>query len=306
MRTSIGFVIAAAACVGHGSTSSLDIPLTQAGGDGNIYHLTGTFDIAEATGSTVSVADSSTAATLTVPEVPPGITSVQLADGWTLERSSDGGATFQPVGAILASPNPSITRVLANQPASVEFDFIVRDANGPLTVQFGVASNPRELAGGMIVSTGTLDYAPYAGKKLDFAIYLEVLPAKQTLPDGTKQLQFTSLNFNAMEAFNDSIGLIATTVAPLMADGNLIYSIAAKPDGTTVIAGNYQSASCPCTTLTFGPDTLAQAVPLDADGFPSDTFIFDSTMPFTVDTSFDDGDATLAGQLRLRLIPPAM
>jgi hypothetical protein len=307
MRTSIALFLAtaAAACTGNRATSSIDIPLTQTGGDGNVYHLTATFTIAEATGAIVTVDGSTTDPTVTVNDLPPGTTSLSLAAGWTLARSTDAGATFQPVDAILASPNPSTVRVLANQPSSVELDFIVRDPNGSLTVQLGVASKPRELAGGMIVQSGTLDYAPYLGAKLDFAIYHEAAPVKQTLADGTKQLQFTSLQFNAMEAFNDPVGLIANTVAPLMADGNLIYTIAAKPDGTTVVGGTYQSGVCPCTTITFGPDTLAQALALDADGFPVDAFLFDSTMPFTADTSFADGDATFAGQLRLRIVPPA-
>lgn len=308
MRT-VMFVAAlaiAGGCVSNAdhATSTIDIPLQQTGSDGNLYHLNGAFTIVAGDGSTIHVPAGSNTPEVVVPRVPPGIASISVDPGWSLLVSSDGGMTYTNVDAIISSPNPTVIRVLANQPASTEFDFIVRNPNGVLTISLGVDPAPRELAGGIIGQTGTLDYAPYATAKLDFAIYFDVAPTKTTLADGTKQLVFTSSANNAMEAFNDANGLIATMVAPAMSGGYLQYTVSAKPDGTTEVQGNYQGANEPGSLLEFGPHTVDPAVPVDADGFPVDEFFYDPYVPFQLDTFFPDGDATLTGQLRLRFIPP--
>lgn len=308
MRTTVT-IVAALACAGgcissqDHSTSSIEIPLQQTGSDGALYHLNGSFTILAGNGSTIHVPAGNNAPQVVVPQVPPGIATITLDAGWSMLVSTDGGATYTTVDAIISSANPNILRVLANQPASTEFDFIIRKPNGVVTISLGVDPAPRELAGGIIAQTGTLDFAPYTNARLDFAIYFDVAPTRVTLADGSKQLSFDSESNNAMEAFNDTNGLIANTIAPGMSGGSLQYTVTAKTDGTTEVAGTYSGANSP-TTITFGPHTVDPAVPVDSSGFPVDEFFYDPFVPFTMDSFFPDGDATLNGQLRLRFIPP--
>ncbi len=304
IAVSLALALAVTGCVSTTppTTTSVDIPLQQVGPDGAVYHLTGTFSILAGNGSTISVDASGTSPTVSA-NVPPGIAQVTLDPGWTLGQSTDGGTTFTPVDAIVSSANPVVLRVLPNHADTIEFDFIVRKPNGSVTIQFGVDPNPRELAGGIIIQSGTLDYTQYINKRFDFGIYFDSAPVKLTLADGTKQLVFDSQNNNAMEAFNDTIGVFQNTVAPAMAGGVLHYTVSAKPDGTTEVAGSYQGFGSPSSTINFGPHTQLPALPLDADGFPVDEFFYDSELPFTGDTFFDDGDATFGGILRMRFIP---
>jgi hypothetical protein len=298
----------ASACTHSDATSTLDIPLTQPGPDGNLYHLSGTFAITAGDGSLVAVDGSGTSDSVSV-ELPPGITSVLLQPGWALSKSSDGGATFAPVDAILASANPALLRVLGNQPATVSFMFLIRDPNGDLTITFGVDTSPRELAGGIIVQSTTGDFmGPYDHARMDLSIYYTLASLdKNTLVDGSKQEVFTAGSVG-IEVFNDPVGTEANVVAPAMAGGFLFYTVTVHPDGTQEVDGEFDGANSPFTVLHFGPHTLDPSmgevlIPLDADGFAQDVFFYDPFMTFTQTTSLDTGDATLTGQLRLRFIP---
>ena len=107
-----------------------------------------------------------------------------------------------------------------------------------------------------------------------------------------------------MELYNDSLRVLSGTVGPAIAGGCLAYHLAALPDGTQTLTGEIDGANDPFTTRTFGPHVLPVNVPLDADGFPTDASLFDSLVPFSMTTTFDDtGDTTLTGQLRFRSIP---
>jgi hypothetical protein len=97
--------------------------------------------------------------------------------------------------------------------------------------------------------------------------------------------------------------VLSGTVGPAMAGGFLAYHLAALPDGTQTITGELDGAGTPFTVLTVGPHVLPVNVPLDADGFPTDVFVLDSLLPFSMTASFDDDDATMIGQLRFRSIP---
>src|SRR5262245_88181 len=78
-------------------TGELVVQLVQPGPRGQIFHLANaTFDITAADGSTTTVDGSSSDAQINV-SLPPGIATIFLRDGWTLEQSDDGGATFKPV-----------------------------------------------------------------------------------------------------------------------------------------------------------------------------------------------------------------
>jgi hypothetical protein len=277
------------------------IPLQQRGADGALYHLSAVFEIVGPGGTQiVDATDFQPSVTLSL---PPGITTIEVLDGWTLERSTDNGATFSPVSALLGTLNPFALRVLANFSDTVVFEFLVRNPNGQVTITFGVDLNPRELAGGIIANTGTGDYAPYTRARMDYAIYHTAFVERITLPDGTKQLLFSS-GAVAAEIFNDPTGLLRDTIAPAFAGGFLQYHIDAHPDGTQEITGELDGFNDPFPVLTFGPHVFQfNALPLDADGFPLDVFFNEANVPFLLSTTFETGDATLDGTLRFRSIP---
>jgi hypothetical protein len=285
------------------SAGTLQIPLTQAGPDGATYHLAGSFQFSGPGGVTqIDEAGDDPAVSV---ELAPGLYDVSLLDGWQLSKLADDGQTFESTTAILGSPNPNQVRILGNQPASLGFQFLIRNPDGNLTVSFGVTAQPRELAGGMVVETGTGDYAPYAGQRLDYAIYYDLASTTRTASSaGDNTVDYTA-GFVGAEFFNDVQTLLSAQVGPAFAGGHLEWSLTAHPDGSQTLTGELDSFNDPFTTLMFGPRTLDTAIPLDADGFPTDAFIFDSFVPFTMTTQFLDSpeDDTLTGQLRFRALP---
>ncbi len=287
------------------ATGTLEIPLQQPGSDGALYRLAASFQVDSPAGT--AILDGTGTASSVEITLPPGLFTVQLLDGWTLRKSLDGGATFTPVSALLGSPNPGSGRILANQPAAIGFQFLIRSATGELTIGFGVSPDPRELAGGVVVdndpANATGAYIPYARARLDFAVFYDLAEVTSvTLADGTKDRTFFS-GALAVEFYNDAIGILSGTVGPAMAGGFLEYHLAALPDGSQTISGFIDGFNAPFTSLNFGPHVLPVPVPLDAAGFPTDAFVFDSFVPFSLTTFFDEGDATMSGQLRFRSIP---
>jgi hypothetical protein len=299
--------LAAAGCAtasdsgGGGEVGTVVIPLQQTGVDGALYHLSAQFQVDGPAGTQVLDATSGDPSVTVI--LPPGLNAITLLDGWTLERSLDGGESFTPVSAVLGTVNPSAIRVLANFSDTLVFQFIVRQATGSLTISFGVTLHPRELAGGMIITSGTGDFAPYATVRPDFAFYHDAFVERLTLPDGTKRLQLSSRAF-AGEFFNDTVGLLTGTIGPAYTGGFTQYHFDAKPDGTQEIAGEIDGANTPFPVMTFGPFTLVfTRLPLDPDGFPTDVFINEPNVPFTLEAFFASGDATLTGTLRFRNVP---
>jgi hypothetical protein len=204
-------------------TGEIVLQLAQPGPHGEVFHLNNAvFDVTSASGAVTTVFDSGFDAQITL-ALEPGIASVQVRDGWTLERSVNGGVTFTPVSALLGSPNPNFVRVLANQPAFIGFDFLVRDSNGTLAITLGIVAAPRELAGGFVVNSATdglADYALQANRLMDFAVFFNLASlASVTLPDGTKQRTYTAFGQGgslgpipmptqavAAEFYNDHLG----------------------------------------------------------------------------------------------------
>lgn len=288
------------------------LPLVQTGPDGASYQLTNAeFEIVGPGGS--QIVSSELGSSLTV-SLPPGLTTIQLLDGWALMRTPPMGSIPEPVSAVLGTPNPAALRVLANQTTTVPFGFIVRDTNGQAEITFGVVTEPRQLAGGVRISEATGDFAPYAAggpsSRADFAFYFALNGLEEViLPDGTRErAYFAGIDeFNPTpvvgEFFNDAFGTLSNVVGPSLAGGFLEYRIGAKPDGTVQLHGTFFGGSAPFTTIEIGPYTLRVSVPLDADGFPADVFFHDDSVPFTMVTSFDTGDATMSGFLNLRHIP---
>lgn len=308
--TAISLVAAAplAGCVVHEATpgapdtGTLTLPLTQTGPHGEQFRLTNaTFDIAGGSGFAQTVT-SGLEAEIVLP-VPPGPTTIQLRDGWTLQQLASSGA-FVPVDALLGSVNPAFVRMLASQPAVAEFDFLVRSVDGTLTIRLGVVNTPRELAGPMFVQQATGGLAAYASARMDFAMFFDLAALDRvTLPDGSKQLAYTA-GPAALELYNDALGTLAPVIKADQTGGFLQYTVTAKPDGTIELAGSMAGQT---SVLSFGPHTIDLAPPpLDADGFPADAFFLDFSLPFTLDATATDGAAgTLSGVLRPRHLVPS-
>jgi len=297
------------------ASGQLTLPLLQAGPDGALYRLgNATFDVTGSGGFLETVDGSGNQAAVAV-ALPPGLFSVALRDGWVLEKSSDAGATFQPVNALLGSPNPAGFRMLANQPVIIEFDFLVRDTAGTLEVKLGVVPKPRELAGGFVIDTATGNLAGYAdpaNQRLDFAIYFQLASlVSVTLPDGTRQRVYTAGpqgvpgpnapdgSADATEFYNDNLGTLSGSIAADLEAAFLQYTVAARPDGTVSLSGTLQGL---VTTIDFGPSAIDVTIPtIGPDGFPRDEFFYDSGSPFTLTSDL----GTLSGVLRVRHLVPS-
>jgi hypothetical protein len=59
-----------------------------------------------------------------------------VCDGRTVSRSIDGGATFQPVGALLCTSNPIGIRIVPNQTSMLELAFLIGSPCGVATILF--------------------------------------------------------------------------------------------------------------------------------------------------------------------------
>lgn len=248
-------------------------------------------------------------------DLEPGIATVQLRPGWQMEKSTDGGITFQPVGALLGSFSSAPVRILANQPAFVSFNFVIRRTNGTLAIALGIVAAPRELAGGFVVQTATdtlADYALPGNRLMDFAVFFNLASLESiALEDGTRQRLYTAFGRSgsigpfpvptqalATEFYNDHIGTLAGAIAEDLIGARLQYAVSAKLDGTIELSGQLQGFA---TTIAFGPSAIDAILPtLDADGFPNDEFFYHSALPFTLTSPV----GTLTGLLRMRHIPP--
>jgi hypothetical protein len=298
-------------------TGDLVISLTQSGPHGEIYQLiNATFDIENTrVSTTVNTTIDSSGPQLSV-SLPPGLTQVFLRDGWTLQKSTDGGLTFQPVPALLGSLNPNSTRILANQPVFIRFDFLIREVNGTLQISLGVIPEPRELAGGYVVQTATGKLAGYAlpqNQNMDFAVFFQLTSLESvTLDDGTKQHVYTAFGQQgslgpipqgvgavAAEFDNDNLGFLSGPTAIDLSGGSLTYTVAARPDGTITLSG---SLTGDVTDIELAPSAIDAVLPtIGPDGFPDDVFFYDTEVPFTQTSPA----GTIAGILRLRHIVPS-
>ncbi|HEY6177445.1 MAG TPA: hypothetical protein VIX73_23470 [Kofleriaceae bacterium] len=293
-------------------TGDLLVQLTQPGPHGEIYHLgNATFDIVNLESGTTTTVDGGGVDAQVNVSLPPGLANVTLRDGWTLEKSTDGGATFAPVSALLGSPNPNVIRVLANQLAFMEFAFLIRQTNGTLGITLGVVTNPRELAGGVLIDTATDELAAYAtggNRTFDFGLFFNLFSLESvTLDDGTKQHVYTAFGQGGSfgpfpqptaalgsEFYNDSLGTYSGPIAHELTGGSLTYTVAALPDGTIQLSGSLVGGA---TDIEFGPSPIDAVIPpIGADGFPADVFFYNSTVPFTQTSA----QGTVTGTLRIR------
>lgn len=299
----------------QGPTGELVISLTQPGPHGELYHLANAvFQIVHTDdGTTIFVDGSGSDAQATV-SLPAGIANITLLEGWSLEKSTDGGVTFQPVPALLGSPNPNGVRILANQPAFMEFAFLIRQTSGTLAITLGIVADPRELAGGVVVQSADGDLAGYAlgtARTLDFGVFYKLLSLESvTLSDGTRQHLYTAFGQQgslgpvplpstavAAEFYNDEIGTLSELAAGFTG-GSLTYAVSARPDGTIELSGLLSGFTA---DLAFGPGAIDLILPtIGPDGFPRDEFFYDSVLPFTL----TEANGTMSGTLRMRHLLP--
>ena len=298
-------------------TGELVMPLLQPGDHGELFHLANAiFDVIAVDGSLTTVDGSGNQSAVMLP-LAPGLASVTLRDGWTLERSLDNGATYQPVSALLGSLNPAGLRVLANQPVIVQFSFLIRDISGTVRVTLGVVPNPRELAGGVVISDATDGLAGYlqpGNGRMDFAIFFQLATLQSaTLGDGTKQHVYSAGLVAggvpgpnpprdtpvAVEFYNDALGIMAGPIARDLTAAFLTYTVAARPDGTFELSGEIDGA----TTIVFTPSAIdaVSSPTAGPDGFPNDEFFYDSGVPFTLTSA----QGTMSGTMRIRHLVPS-
>ncbi|HET7502374.1 MAG TPA: hypothetical protein VFK02_15250 [Kofleriaceae bacterium] len=289
------------------------VPLLQPGPHGELFHLANaTFDIVGNSNGVVTTLDAGGFESAATVELPPGLYTITLRDGWSLERSTDGGAIFEEVSALLGTPNPTVLRVLANVPQVLQFNFLIRSTDGTLAITLGVIPDPRQLVGGFVVDTATDALAPYAdpaNRSFDFSIYFSLVSLESvTAPDGTKQHIYTAFpgqvlgpvpppqSAVAIEFYNDRVGLMPGVASELTA-GFLQYTVGAKTDGTFELSGSLANFA----TLDIAPSPIDAVLPtLDPDGFAHDGFFYDSGAPFTLTSSL----GTITGVLRVRHIVP--
>ncbi len=265
---------------GQPAESGVTIPLTQQLNN-NQYRLTANFQITEPDGTVLRVDGTGDVPSVTV-QVAPGINQIEVLDGWTLSRSTDGGMTFTPVSAVLATENPINLIVAPNRVTSWEFDFIVRDPNGQVQISFGVVDPPRQLSATLFVTGGFGDFAKYTNTELGLTIYFSgPFPQTSIETDGTHDLQINS-GVSSLEFFNDVPGLV-TPLGKSFEGGFFTFTTRIHPDGTQDFSASDQGFESTFPEVTFS--TGQAFLPSDANGFPADTSFFAFGSPFEISSN---------------------
>jgi hypothetical protein len=302
-----------AGCATHDEmpdSGTVQLSIIHPNPDGSSYILAdASFEITSVLGTETYSANGTEPLRVTL---PPGLASVRLLDGWRLEKLGRGETVPEVLPAVLGTINPVDLRVLAGVTTQVEFGFIVRTGTGDIAVDFGVVTDPRQLAGAIRISTATGEFAPYltdaATSRLDFAFAFGLSRLESvTLPDGTRDHVYTAGSYQYRETplvaefHNDRIGTLSWAVAPALTAGFLEYHLAARPDGTVELSGSLTSWTGE-VTLDIAPYALDGQLPVGADGFPADAFFHDDSVPFTLTAWLESGESTITGFLNLRHI----
>lgn len=250
---------------GAGDTAgetAVTIPLTQSAANA-LYHLTATFEITSADGTVQTVDGGSGDSAVTV-NLTAGTHSVRVDDGWTLERSTDGGATFAQVPAFLGSANPVDVVVVPGHTVTLGLEFVVRETTGDLAISFGVIDPPREFVATVAFTSGSGAFAAYQGSTADLVIYFAV--DNQSLgnvyegyyPYYYAYYRSYTSSVNAVEFLRDPQGQLAGLGHDLT-NGALSYEIEVHADGSRQFFGSYTSSPAG-TGIVFGGSTSATFV----------------------------------------------
>lgn len=268
-------------------TTGVTIPLAQQNA-GTLYRLIANFEVTGPDGSVQRVDGSADVPAVTVP-VTPGLNVIQLLDGWTLSQSTDGGMTFSPVSALLASSNPINLIIDPSQNTTVAFEFVVRGADTELSITFGVFDPPRQLSALLFINGGFGDFAAYTNSEISLATYFAAFPSTAIEADGTHDLQYFS-TVSALEFFGDKRGLIAA-LGDSFTGGFLSFTTRIHPDGTQDFSGTddgFSGSKFP--HLQFG--TSEAFLSTDASGFPADASFSSFGGPFVITVA---GSVALTG-----------
>ena len=248
--------------------TAITIPLLQQF-NGKVYRLSANFQVTGPDNSVQRIDGTGDDPSVTV-SVTPGINKIEVLDGWTLSRSTDGGMTFSPVSAALATMNPVNLIIGANQDVTWVFEFIVRDTNTTLHITFGVDETPRQLNASLFINGGFNEFSVYQNTQIQLAIFFEAFPQTTTEADGTKDLQYF-VSTSSLDIFGDTKGLLAP-LADQFAGGFITFTTRAHVDGTQDFSGRDDGFGSKFPHIQFGNSQAFLS--LDQNGFPADTSFF--------------------------------
>jgi hypothetical protein len=295
-----GATTGSGATAGATDRARIHIPLVQPA-VGAIYQLNTFVKITESDGTVVTLDGSGNEAALDL-DVPAGITVIELVDGWQLLRSTDGGATFAPVDALLATMNPVNLITAPNKLSVWTFEFIVRNPDGTLRLQIGVIDAPRQLDFEVFVQQASAELAVYNNTQIELSAYFATSPFQVTEADGTRDLVYGT-DTDAIEAVGDTQGLLAP-ILKRFAGGFLQLTERIHPDGSQDTSLSYQAfVSGPFTELDLAPGPAFLAA--DGDGFPVDGVASGFANPFSLIASGDPANPDLAGTVGSLTVFPA-
>jgi hypothetical protein len=277
--------------------TAITLPLLQQV-NGKIYRLSANFQVTGPDDVVQRIDGTGDDPQVTV-QVLPGLNKIEILEGWTLTRSIDGGATFQPVSAALASES-SVNLILgANQEVTWFFEFIVRDATTTLHITFGVDETPRLLNASLFINGGFNEFSVYNGEQIQLSIFFSAFPQTTTEDDGTKDLQYFA-STSTLDVFGDKHGLLAP-LASQFAGGFISFNARAHTDGTQDFTGRFDGFGTKFPHIQFGRSQAFLSI--DQNGFPVDTSFFAFGGAFEISVS---GSVAVTGSISdIEMSPPA-
>ena len=282
------------------ATGRIEMPLVAIDEDGAVYRLDDiSLQLTGSTGSSVFVAAATDATSLAAP-AHPGVVSVRLLQGWSMQRSLDGGASFSPIGAVVASLNPASVSVFANTSSALAFDFLVREASGTVNVRFAARKTTGQMNGVMYPQQATGALAPYRHGQLSLSLFFSgsFIPFPQ---EGLPSLSLVSYT-TALEFADDAFGVMSEQVAPQMSGYTLVLDVVSKVDGTQELGGSFtHNFTSYEPILTFGPAPLHQPLASDEQGYPI-AGAMAAQLPFTLELNDEEG-SMMSGVLNLQYAP---
>jgi len=255
-----------------GAPTAIQVPLLRQSGT-NIYRLNATFQVTQPDGSVITVDGTGDASVVTI-QVSPGVDKIEILDGWTIERSTDGGQTFAPAKASLASARSVSLIVSANTTVFWEFDFIISDGTTTLSLGFGVFDAPSTLSLELVVTGAFGAFKGYTNQEFTLSVPFVGTSFTQIAADGSKERGWAP-GLTTTQLFGDKLGLLAPVFAQF-GGGFMNFTVAAHADGTEDLDGSYQASfreGGTFPTLTFAASQLFGRG-TDADGFPIDAQLF--------------------------------
>lgn len=277
----------------------VELPMTSVAADGSVYRLRGvSLELLSAGGRRVVTADDDSA-TFSF-SVEPGSVSAKLLDGWSLERSRDGGETFSAVGAVLASRNPAAVAVKPNASTVMTFEFLLRDPSGTVHVQFAARAATGQLHALLYPQEGTGQLAQYRFAQIGMALYFDGSSYATPSEDGLALETYSWTT--GVEFYDDRFGVLRDELAPQMSGDALHFTVVARADGAQLLSGDFTANHVPWEpALTLEAGQLWQRLPLDESGYPS-AGRFEGQVPFSISLADEEG-STMRGVMNVEYLP---